>query len=280
VVWIKSHLRELRSLPVEIGLEMYAEKPVVLPFFTGHVARGLLLHFVRQVDPSASGLLHELNVSKPYSVTPLRFRSRSRAEGGYVLDPLFPCRVSFRFLKDEYSTFLLSFFRKQNSVLVFDTVFRIASLSVNCKSYEELEKEAEAEDAFKLSFRSPTYFASLGSDYHWMFPDVVKVFSGLMRCWNLFSDCRQFEKKEYIGYREWLGKNVGVSEYELWTRLVVMRSKKVMGFVGWVTYEIRSRESEWNKVTVMLARFAEYANTGGNKTGGFGVTRFVPPSRQ
>jgi len=120
-------------MPVEIGLEMYAEKPVVLPFFTGHVARGLLLHVVRQVDPSASGLLHELNTAKPYSVTPLKFKSRARSEKGYVLDPLFPCRVGFRFLKDEYSTFLLSFFQKQNSLMVFDTVFRIASLSVNCK---------------------------------------------------------------------------------------------------------------------------------------------------
>lgn len=49
------------ELPVEVSLELYAEKPVVLPFFTGHVAKGLLLHFIRQVDPSASSLLHELN---------------------------------------------------------------------------------------------------------------------------------------------------------------------------------------------------------------------------
>jgi CRISPR-associated endoribonuclease Cas6 len=262
-------------MPVDVGLEMYAEKPVVLPFFTGHVARGLLLHVVRQVDPGASGLLHELNVSKPYSVAPLRFKSRGRNEDGYVLDPLFPCRVSFRFLKDEYSTFLLSFFQKQNSLMVFDTVFRIASLSVNCKSYEELEKEAGAADAFRLSFRSPTYFASLGSGYHWMFPDAVKVFSSLMRCWNLFSDGRRFEKEEYVAYREWLDKNVGVSEYELWTRLAVMKRKKATGFVGWVTYELKDNESEWNKITCMLAKFAEYANVGGNKTGGFGVVRFL-----
>jgi len=43
------------ALPVEIGLEMYGEKEIVLPFFTGHVARGLLLHFVRQVDPCHLG---------------------------------------------------------------------------------------------------------------------------------------------------------------------------------------------------------------------------------
>jgi CRISPR-associated endoribonuclease Cas6 len=262
-------------LPVEIGLEMYAEKAVVLPFFTGYVARGLLLHFVRQVDPSASGLLHELNVSKPYSVTPLQFKSKGRVESGYVLDPLFPCRARFRFLKDEHSTFILRFFEKQNSLMVFDTAFRIASLSVNCKSYEELEKEAVAADGFRLSFRSPTYFASLGSSYHWMFPDAVKVFCGLMRCWNLFSDCRQFGKEEYVAYREWLGKNVGVSGYELWTRLAVMKSKKATGFVGWATYELKDRESEWNKITCMLAKFAEFASVGGNRTGGFGAVRVL-----
>jgi CRISPR-associated endoribonuclease Cas6 len=272
---IESHLRELNGLPVEIELEMYAEKPVVLPFFTGYVARGLLLHVVKQVDPSAAGLMHELNVSKPYSVTPLQFRSKGRAEGGYVLDPLFPCRVSFRFLKDEYSTFFLSYFQKQSSLMVFDTVFRIASLSVDCKSYVELEKEAVAVDEFRLVFRSPTYFAFLGSGYHWMFPDAVKVFSGLMRVWNLFSDGRRFGKEDYMAYREWLGKNVGVSKYELRTKLAVMKRKKAVGFVGWVAYEIKDKESEWNKITHMLAKYAEFANIGGNKTGGFGETRLV-----
>jgi CRISPR-associated endoribonuclease Cas6 len=263
------------NMPVEIGLEMYAEKKLLLPTFTGHVARGLLLHVVRQVDPGASGLLHELNVSKPYSVTPLRFKSEARSDEGYVLDPLFPCRVRFRFLRDEYATYLLNFFQKQNSVLVFDTTFRIASMSVNCKSYGELEKEALATDAFRLVFKTPTYLASLGSGFHWMFPDAVKVFTSLMRVWNLFSDGKRFGKEEYVAYKEWLAKNVGVSEYKLWTRLAVMRRKKATGFLGWVTYELKDLESEWNRVTCMLARFAEYANVGGNKTGGFGVARLM-----
>jgi CRISPR-associated endoribonuclease Cas6 len=262
-------------LPVEIGLEMYGEKEVVLPFFTGHVARGLLLHVVRQVDPSASGLLHALNVAKPYSVAPLQFKSKTRNEKGYVLDPSFPCRTRFRFLKDEYATYLLNFFQKQNSVLVFDTVFRIASLSVNCKSYEELEKEAQVVDAFRFEFRTPTYLASLGSGFHWMFPDAVKVFSSLMRTWNMFSDCKRFGKEDYVSYKEWLTKNAGITEYELWTKLAIMRQKRATGFVGWATYELKDKESEWNKTTCMLARFAEYANVGGNKTGGFGVTRLI-----
>ncbi|MBT0160551.1 CRISPR system precrRNA processing endoribonuclease RAMP protein Cas6 [Candidatus Bathyarchaeota archaeon A05DMB-2] len=262
-------------MPVEVGLEMYAEKPVVLPFFTGYVARGLLLHAVRMVDPVVSGVLHELDVRKPYSVTPLRFKSMRRVENGYELDPQAPCFVRFRFLKDELSAFILSYFQKQNSLMVFDTVFRIASLSVNCKSYVDLEKEAAAVDRFRLLFKTPSYFASLGSGFHWMFPDAVKVFSGLMRVWNLFSDGKRFSKEEYLAYKEWLSENVGVCEYELHTRLAVMRKKKTTGFVGWVTYEMRDKESEWNRVTAMLAKYAEYANVGGNRTGGFGLTRFL-----
>jgi CRISPR/Cas system endoribonuclease Cas6 (RAMP superfamily) len=49
--------------------------------------------------------------------------------------------------------------------------------------------------------------------------------------------------------------------------------KKVTGFVGWVTYETKDEESEWNKMTQALARFAEFANAGGNRTGGFGVVK-------
>ncbi|MCX8178044.1 MAG: hypothetical protein N3F10_07120 [Candidatus Bathyarchaeota archaeon] len=51
-------------MPVDVYLELYGDKSVVLPFFTGQVAEGLLLHVVRQVDPNAANVLHELGVSK------------------------------------------------------------------------------------------------------------------------------------------------------------------------------------------------------------------------
>ena len=263
-------------MPIEITLEMYAEKPVMLPFFTGHVARGLLLHFIKLVDPAAAGLLHELNISKPYSVTPLRFRSSQRTSDSYVLDPQFPCKVGFRFLKDEYSTYLLSFFQKQNSALIFDTTFQIASMNINCKSYADLEKEAQAVDGFTLDFRTPTYFSNLNSDYHWMFPDPVKVFCSLMRCWNQFSDERRFSKEEYMAYKDWLQKNVGVSRYELQTRIgAVRKNKRTAGFTGTVTYDLGDKENPYNKTTHMLAKYAEYANIGGNKTAAYGQTKLI-----
>jgi CRISPR/Cas system endoribonuclease Cas6 (RAMP superfamily) len=74
---------------------------------------------------------------------------------------------------------------------------------------------------------------------------------------NLFSDSRRFSKEEYVAYKEWLTKNAGVSEYELWTRLAVMKRKKATAFVGWVTYELKDKKSKWNKTTCMLAKYAE-----------------------
>ena len=43
--------------------------------------------------------------------------------------------------------------------------------------------------------------------------------------------------------------------------------------MGWVTYEMGDKENPWNRTTHMLARYAEYANIGGNKTAAYGQTK-------
>jgi CRISPR/Cas system endoribonuclease Cas6 (RAMP superfamily) len=54
-----------------------------------------------------------------------------------------------------------------------------------------------------------------------------------------------------------------------------MHERKAVGFVGWCAYEMRNLESEWSKVTVMLAKYSVYSNIGGNKTAGYGVTKAI-----
>jgi len=39
---------------------------------------------------------------------------------------------------------------------------------------------------------------------------------------------------------------------------------------------MKRHKERMHKETNKLAKYAEYANIGGNKTGGFGVTRFAP----
>jgi CRISPR-associated endoribonuclease Cas6 len=146
-------------------------------------------------------------------------------------------------------------------------------MHINCKSYTDLEKEAQSTDNITLEFKTLTYLTNLNSNYHWMFPDPQKIFTSLMRNWNKFSDDRTFSKEEYINYKQWLQKNVGVSKYELQTKLAIMRNKKATGFTGTIAYKLDEKENPYNKTTYMLAKYAEYANIGGNKTAAYGQTK-------
>jgi CRISPR-associated endoribonuclease Cas6 len=229
-------------MPTEIGLEMYAEKEVLLPTFTGHISRGLLLHILKELDPSISQQLHEPNIVKPYSLTPLQFKSKERKDDKYVLDPSYPCRVRFRLLKDDYARYVIDYFSKRNTVIIIDTIFRTASLAIKSKDYKELEGEAEPLEAFRLYFVTPTYLASLGTSFHCLWPDPSKIFPNLMRLWNAYTTIKRYGKEEYMEYKAWLNKNLGVAGHELKTRLVYMGRKKAIGFLGWATYEIKAKD--------------------------------------
>jgi hypothetical protein len=56
-----------------------------------------------------------------------------------------------------------------------------------------------------------------------------------MRLWNLFSDVRKFGKKEFLEYKEWLLKNVGVSQHRLKTR-IAFTGKEEGGWICWLGY--------------------------------------------
>jgi len=267
------------GIPAELELEMYGEKEVSLPRFTGYVARGLLLTMLGRVDPALAQRLHEPQVQKAYSVTPLRFKSKARTEDGYVLDPAFPCRVRFRFLAEGYVRRLIDYFTGRGEVLIYDTTFRVASMSLRSKEYSELEEEAEPLGSFRLRFKSPTYLSSMGSRYNVLFPEPVQVFSSLMRLWDAHSTSKKYGREGLGAYKEWLGRHVGVTGHGLRTVLADMKRKRAVGFKGWVSYEMDS-EDGWNRTTVALARFAEYSNVGGNRTGGFGEVKMEEVSSQ
>jgi CRISPR-associated endoribonuclease Cas6 len=261
-------------LPVEYGLEMYGEGEVEVPFFTGYLARGLLLHMIRRVDPSASSALHELNVRKGYSVTPLYFRRKRVTQRGYVMDESYPCRVRFRFLSDEYPRLLMRCFESDQTVLIYDRTFRIASVTVRSETYKQLWEESEPSEYIRLVFKTPTCFAALGQRYYCMFPEPKRVFGGLLSLWNLYANQLKLGEEKREEYLRWLGSQAGVSGFSLETRQVSNGETMSLGFMGWVAYRTQAHE-RWQKLTDCLARSAEYFNVGKNRTAGFGLIRYV-----
>lgn len=58
---------------------------------------------------------------------------------------------------------MFSLVAQYTDVLIYDVVFKVASLSVKSESYEDLCKNvSESVKSFRLSFETPTYLASLG----------------------------------------------------------------------------------------------------------------------
>lgn len=114
------------GIPTELEFEMYGEKEITLPKFTGYITRGLLLTMLRRADPRIAQRLHEPQTPKPYSVTPLMFKSKSRTPDGYFLDPTYTCQVHFSLLEEGHVRRLIEYFAKRGEVLIFDTTFRVA----------------------------------------------------------------------------------------------------------------------------------------------------------
>lgn len=56
-------------------------------------------------------------------------------------------------------------------------------------------------------------------------------------------------------------------------RLSVVRNKKTIDLTCYVTNELKDKENLWNKITHMLACYAEYSNVGGNRTAAYGQTK-------
>jgi len=259
-------------MPAEFSLELYSDRELFLPRFTGYISRGLLLNIVREVNPAVAQNLHEGNRPKPYSVTPIYFKAKTRTEEGFTVDPMYPCRVKFRFLRDEDGRLVTQYFLKKTTVSIFDVSLQIASIAIRSKEFKELEEESTPQGSFRIYFKTPTYLATLGSSYHYLFPEPTRIFLNLLRLWNIYTTGRKYSREEFIAYKDWVTKQLGVSEHRLATRLVYMGRKKAKGFVGWATYESKTM-GQWGKLTITLARFAEYSNVGGNRTGGFGVVR-------
>lgn len=259
-------------MPTELRLKLSAERDVPLPRFTGYISRALLLNLLNQANPGAALRLHEPNKPKPYSVTPLLFKSKLRAESGYLLDSSHPCEVSFRFLDEGLAKLALDCLLRRDRVLIVDSFFRIESIEVRHEPYEDMEAGAKPIEAFRLHFRTPTYFKELGSPFHSLFPEPRRIFPGLLKLWNRFSGRGGLDPSEY---RAWIEGNLGVSAHRISTRRVLMGKKKAIGFSGWASYEAIGG-GDWAKLTWAMARFAEYSNVGGNRTGGFGVVRFEP----
>ncbi len=269
------------TLPTEFTLEIYlTEEGVVLPTFTGHISRALLLRMLRWLNPTLSEALHEPNVSKPYAVTPLYFKAQRREGNGYVPDITSPIKMKVRFLNDEASGPIIEYFTQKDTVNLQGHEAKIARIEVKTETYKEITNQSKPCRAMRVFFKTPTYLPSIGRPFYDLHPEPIKVFTNLYRLWLKFNPAVKSTKKGFEDYKNWLFTNVGITAHDLYTVAVPFGKKKATGFKGWVEYSLQELD-DGNRLTVSLTRFARYSNIGGNRTGGFGVIAFaVQPAKK
>lgn len=257
-------------LVTELEVKTFAEKSVKMPAFTGYLARGLALNILNRIDPALSQDLHEPNALKPYSVTPLYFRSTKKHADGYQLDPSTPCILKVRFLDDKIAKSALDFFSSNESLMIYDTHFKVASLTIRTEDFSKVQDAKR----FRLLFDTPTHLSKIGSKFDQLFPEPNVVFPHLMRVWDACMPGK-FGKETHGKYKGWTEKCMTVSGYDLRTLTVTGKSMKI-GFVGWCAYKIDEGQDDsgFSLITNKLAKFAEFSNVGMERTGGFGVTSY------
>lgn len=255
----------------EFEFVLRTEEEFEISRFTGHISRGILLNLVRYVNPSSSQALHESNVKKPYSVTPIYFRSKLRTKNGYIVDPSSPLSFKIRLLYGKHANELLLAFENKNTLMIQERTLRIETVRVKAKTYQDLIKSSVPAKKILIEFLTPTRFASLGREKEYLFPEQKKVYGGLLELWNQFSE-QPLSDAESDEYLEWLGSKSWISSYSLRTEIRETSKGGIIGFTGWASYNFDANE-RWQKLTHCLTELANFSNIGKGRTAGFGVVR-------
>ncbi|OYT65252.1 CRISPR-associated endoribonuclease Cas6 [Candidatus Bathyarchaeota archaeon ex4484_205] len=261
-------------MPAMLEFSLQLEKPLHVPLYTGDIVRGIFLHIVRKIDPALSFKLHEEQTPKPYATTPLYFKSKGKFAKGYVVDHTYPVSFTIKLLTDDLVERILENIPECFHLTIISTSAYVMNIGFDSISYDELI-DAEPKERFRIVFKTPTYFSQLGSKYHSLYPDPIKLFTNLFTLWNLYSSNDLYRDINSDDLVLWLRKNVGIVEHTLRTVYVETRERKLVGFKGWATYEAPLGD-EMNKIIQTLSRFGEYSNVGGYRTAGFGVMHYIP----
>ncbi len=125
--------------------------------------------------------------------------------------------------------------------------------------------------ALTLDFASPCAF-SLGNRQFALFPEPRFVWDSLVRTWNQYAPPVLHIDKHVL--REFVARQVMVSDYQLQTSKVTYTEVIQKGFQGTCTYQIKDNQSCASQVAA-LATFALYAGIGSKTARGMGQARML-----
>jgi CRISPR-associated endoribonuclease Cas6 len=262
-----------------VVLELSAANTATIPATMGHLAHGLFLDLVRQVDPALSTRLHDEPGYRPFTVSPLS--GAQMQNDTLLLEPGRPCRLRITLLDGGslWQNLSRCFLEVQPMTLRLNAAeFQLNRMlstptadATGWAGFTDWQTLATtcSHSAITMYFASPTAF-SMGDRHFALFPEPMLVWDSLMRVWNSYAP--PILKIDKTALREFISQHVVVSDYTLRTTTLHFPKHKQKGFVGTCSYLMRQEGAESAQLAA-LAEFSRYAGVGSKTTMGMGQVR-------
>ena len=269
----------MKNLLYSVVLELSAANTATIPATTGHLAHGLFLDLIKQVDPDLSSRLHDEPGYRPFTVSPL---GGAKVQGDSIsLQPGQACRLRVTLLDGGQLWQNLSrcFLEVQPIILRLGAAeFKLNRMlstptadATGWAGFTDWQTLAmtRARSTISIHFASPTAF-SMGDRQFTLFPEPTLLWDSLLRVWNSYAPhILQIDK---TALRAFIPHHVVVSDYTLHTATLHFPKYVQKGFVGTCSYLVRQEGKEAAQLSV-LAEFARYAGVGYKTTMGMGQVR-------
>ncbi len=287
---------------VSVVFLLRPEHDAAVPLTTGRAVHAAFMDLVSQLDPDLSDRLHDPSRFKPFTVSPLHSLSERRSDH-FLVRPSNTYWLRFTSLDETLSHLLLGlrpddFERIHLAGASFNVVAIIASSSAHpwagqttfdALACRWLEGDPSPPRKIHLRFVTPTTFIS--GDQNIPLPLPHLVFFQLAEKWkqyaptplahmigrlvdeHIHSPPTAPDDAEISSDRSWLALNrvIGLSRYDLKTRILDFAQYKQVGFTGEVEFLVHeSFSDEQTKLLHLLADFAFYAGVGYKTTMGMG----------
>lgn len=251
-------------MPVLIEMNFLSKGFLKLKGMGGEEFYSLFFNFLRLGDENMAKKIHDQRNIKSFSIF-YNLKGEEIFKNGFILikeGNIFS--FIFSLLDDNITDLFFEGFKK---FLSLKKDFKIKGKKVELKdmrvikreNYDDLMNIQVISKNIKLEFLTPTSFRL--KKYNLLFPVPFNVYNSLLKRWNTFSPYKFDENLRKIF------DDIKVKYYDLKTELVEFKNYRIIGFKGFVEYELPEKN---NKEIYTLSRYAEYSGVGYKTTMGFG----------
>ncbi len=271
-------------MPNSLVINIFPLSPISPGYLTGRHIHALFLTLVSSVDRNLGNYLHESQIDKSFTLSPLQIQKPSTQKPARYLQwehdkqiaAETPCWLRISLLDDTLFGQLTQLWLNLNpkdpwhlgpADLLITSIQGTAQSGqpwANACNYQELyDRASDCDRTMSFQFATPVAFRQ--GKYDMALPTRDALFNSLLHRWNKYSG---------IEFSDIALDAIFPSFFDISTEIIADSRSKFIGSIGGITYKIMGEvESVKIKQLNALADFALYCGIGRKTTMGMGMVR-------